>query len=147
MASDNLRSLVISILLVGLFIFAIMNFGIFLALSNNSGTILENEAINKTFNELTTELEEVQSKAEAQKKSFFADIPVIGELTVILGTIVFVGKGMVEVTGGLFSLIAELIAITLGIGDTAAKAVLGVFSAIMVFSLVLLAWSVYRSGK
>jgi len=141
------RGLIIAVLLAGLFTFALINFGVFLSISHGSGTILENEVINRTFTNLQANLSEVQSTTEGQKESFFRTIPVIGEISVILETIVEVGKGMTEVVRGMFSLFAELVAVTLGIGEESAKVVIGIFTAIMIFSLIILAWSVYRSGK
>ncbi len=141
------RGLIIAVLLAGLFTFAIINFGIFLAVSHGSGTIMENEIINRTYTRLQSDLGDVQGKTEVQRESWFKNIPVVGEISVILETIVSVGKGMTEVVRGMFSLLAELVSVTIGIGEESAKVVVGVFTAIMLLSLILLAWSVYRSGK
>ncbi len=141
------RGLVIAVLLAGLFTFAIISFGVNLSLSHGSGTILENEIINRTFTDLQTNLGEIQATTEEQKKAWYQDLPIAGDLSIILITTTAVVKGIIEVVRGIFNLFAELVAVTLGIGEDSAKVVVGTFTGIMIFSLILLAWSVLRSGK
>lgn len=144
----DFRGLAISTLLIGLFVFAMISFGTTLQLTNNANsTIASNEVINRSFTDMQTELEGVQAGREAERESWFRTIPVIGEISVILETIVAVGAGLITVIGSIFNITIELISVGLGIGSGSAKVVFGVFTAIIIFSGILLAWSVYRSGK
>lgn len=141
------KSLVIAMILAGLFTFAMFTFAVNISVSHGSGTILENELVNRTFGHIESNLSEVQSQAETQRTSFLGEIPVIGEASVILQTIVGVTGSMMGIFRAVLSLLGEVLVVTFGLEQTSAEVIVGVFVGILLLSLVLLAWSVYRSGR
>lgn len=138
------KGLIITALLVGLFIFAVISFGIQLAENNNANmSILNNPSINKSFASITSELEEAEDTAESGRVGLWSGIPILEEVGIVLDSIVSVGQVFSGMVIGVFGITFELITTTLGIPPI----VLGVITAIILISIVLLAWSVFKAGK
>ena len=140
----DFKDLIIGAVLIGLFIVAIVSFNIYNAENYDNATKLtENEAFNSSFNDMSNELEGIQSTAESQKTSFFKDIPVIGEVSIVLSSIVGIAKSISSVMRNIYNLTLRLIAETLGIPVI----ILNVITGMIIISTILLAWKLYRSGK
>jgi len=141
----NFKSLIITALIIGTFVFAFINFGYHFAQDNSTNiSIIQNSKINESFKNISTELEATSANAiESQRKGFFSDIPLFGEITIVLKSIVGVGKIFGEVIINMWKLILGLIKDTLGISPIITK----VISSVIIISVVLLAWRVYRAGS
>jgi len=142
------KGLIITTLLIGLFIFAIISFGINLSGSNNpNSTIMQNEVINRSYSDLESELGGLQSQAEDSRESFLSEIPVIGEITAIFKSIFGIGSTFITIIRNIYNIIIELISVGLGVGSGAGKIIFGVFTTIIIIVAILLGWSVYKAGK
>lgn len=149
MATNSLKSLVISVLLIGLFAFGLISFGYNLQVSNSASTnIMQSEVVNSTFGRLTTQTEGYQPESNTSATGFYSETPPedVGD-AINLRSIISVVGGMHTLVTGTFTFLIQMLMITLGIGGTSAKIIMGTFSAIIIFSLILLAWSVIRSGR
>lgn len=131
-------------LLVGLFTIALINFSVNLTESNDvNGSLMTDPNLNSSFTDIQTELEASKSVAEGIRSSFFGQIPIIGDIAVILGYIFGTTKQIFALIRGLFELYFELIQTYMGIPPI----VTTVFTTIIVLTLILLAWRVYRAGS
>lgn len=142
------KGLMIAGLLLALFIFAAISFGV--QISEDTGanmSLLDNEVINRSYREVELNITFAQTTAESQKTSFFRDVPIIGEIVgafdIILGSIIGVGRIFGNVLVSLYNLTFGLIASVLGVSPV----VISVFTTILLILIVLLAWRVYRSGS
>jgi len=140
----SFQSLVIGFLLTGLFTFTMISFGANFATDNNlNQTILDNQAINSSFVELDTTLLSNANKANDSKTAFESDVPTIGADSLILVSIVSVGKVFTGITVGVYNITIGLASSVLGISPV----ILGVLTTILLFVIMLLTWSVIRTGK
>lgn len=148
MADLTFKDLLVGVLIVGLFFFAVIMFNVRLAAENNvNSSLMQDSFINSSFINISTQLGRVQAEAETQRETWYQNIPVVGEISVIMETIVSVGKSVIDINTGLVSILIRVIGTTLGLGEGEAKVVFGVVIAIVIIMSILLAWSVYRSGK
>ena len=139
----SFRNTFITFALIGIFAFASMSFIVTTQLDNNvNNTILENEVINKTFTDFETDLSDFSSKTQTQKESFESEIPERGFGSLIVFAIVGVGQRFTGMITGVYNIFIVLPASILGISPV----VISVITAILVVSLILLIWRVYRSG-
>ncbi len=144
MVEVNLKTLVISALLVGIFSFALLSFGNQMSLDNNTkNIILEEEQFNRTFNTINVTLQDATNTINATREGFFSDIPIVGDLGAFLTSIVAVGRQSFSVVKSIYDLTIGLIAETLGISPI----VIGVITSIIIIVSLLLAWRVYRTGS
>lgn len=130
--------------LIGVFVFSIMSFGIVLQQDNNVNiTILEDERINNTFIRLGGNLTSSRDVTQEQKEGFESDIPERGFGSLIIFSILSVGQTFTAIIVSVFNILIFLPASILGISSV----VIGVFESILLVSLVLLVWRVYRIGS
>jgi len=140
----SFMSYIISVVLVALFAFALISFGVQLADDNSTNvSILNNNAINRSYENLEYNLSSVRDNAESQQESFFKDIPIIGEASLILGSLAGIVRVFFNSLTSFYTLFVTLISETLGIPSL----ILDGIVAIILISMVLLAWRVYRAGS
>ena len=138
------RTLIIIGLLTGLFAFSLINFSVTLTNDNNATNIvMENDAINDTFGELGTELASEQDKGNSSKTLFESDIPLLGTDSFLFNSIIGVGKVFTGIWRNMYNLTFGLLADTLGISSV----VLGVITTILLLTIILLAWGLYKTGR
>ncbi len=138
------RESVISIVLVGLFIFAFISFGGQIALDNGANnTILTNPAVNKSFIDIQSQLEEVQIDTENQKQAWFEDVPIVGDINLIWKSLTGIIRVFFDVIVNMYNLIISLISETIGISPV----VLNTIAALLSISMLLLLWRLVRSGS
>lgn len=139
----ELRGLLINVLLVGTFIFAMISVSVFLTSENNvNNTLMDNSAINSTFKSIETELQTKQSETNETKTSFEKDDVTIGdELT--FGSIIGAGRKYGSMVIEILILPLVLVSQILNVNSI----ILGVIGAIILATIVFLAWSLYRTGK
>ena len=139
----SFRELFITFALIGVFVFASIGFIVQTQIDNDvDSTILENEVINKTYTNLETDLDDFGSKAQTQKESFESEIPERGFGSLIIFAIIGAGQKFTGMITGVYNIFIVLPASVLGISPI----VIGVLTAMLVVSLVLLIWRVYRAG-
>ena len=138
------KGLIITTLLVGLFIVAMINGSILLSHANNqNSSLMENEAINSTFGDMQTELDDVQRVSDSTKDSFEKEKVTITGGFLLLSSIINAGKVFTSVITNVYSLTFGLVADVLGINDI----ILGVLTGIIVISGILLTWRLYKAGE
>ncbi len=138
------RESIISIVLVGLFIFAFISFGGQIALDNNANnTVLSNPAVNQSFIDIQSQLQEVQIDTEDQKKAWFEDVPIVGDINLIWKSLTGIIRVFFDVIVNMYNLIISLISETIGISSV----VLNTIAALLSISMLLLLWRLVRSGS
>ena len=140
----SLREVFISFALLGMFVFATISFIVATQTENNlESTILENAVINKTFINLETNLSDFRTQTQTQKESFEGEIPERGFGSLIIFAIVGVGQKFTGLIMTVYNIVIVLPASILGVSPV----VIGVMTAILLVSVVLLGWRVYRVGS
>jgi len=138
------RNIVITGLLIGLFAFALMNISISLTNENDvNNSLLENEAINRSFGYLESNLSSTQDKSETSKTGFESENPTVGTDSFLFSSIISAGKVFTGMWRGVYDVTFSLFTETLGISPI----VIGVITSILIITITLLAWSLYKSGR
>ena len=133
-------------ILIGLFVFAIISFGLTLQLQNGideNETLLSNDVINRTYARLGENLSEIGTEAQTQKDSFESEVPERGFGSLIIFAIVGVAQSFGNGIIAVYNIIIVLPASVLGVPSQ----VISALTSILLVSLTLLAWRVYRSGN
>ncbi|KKL19287.1 hypothetical protein LCGC14_2466970 [marine sediment metagenome] len=140
----SFREVFITFALIGVFVFAGISFIVTTQRDNGvTNTILDNDVINRTYSNLETDLGGLSSNASTQKESFESEIPERGFGSLLIFAIVGIGRKFTGMIIGIYNIIIVLPASLLGIPSI----VISVMTAILLVSLVLLAWRVYRVGS
>jgi Flp pilus assembly protein TadB len=140
----DFKGFVIAALLVSLFIYAAISLSTTLSSNQNKNfTLLENEAINRSFTNIQTELEDSEATTSAQREAFEEDTAEEDIFVLNLKSIISVGRKFTQLVVNLYSLTFGMIAEVLGISVL----VLTIITSIIIITLILLAWSVFRIGK
>ena len=130
-------------LLMGLLVVSMIGFVVSIQIANGvTDNLLTDPVINKTFVDLTDTLESSSATANSSKSSFEDDQPDKGFGSLIIFAILGVGQTITSMVLGVYNILFVLPAVKLGIP----KVVLNVFSSILLVSLILGAWRVYRAG-
>lgn len=138
------KGFIISSILLGLFIFAMIQGFTYLAVENDvSNPLRDNEAINSTVNELETELEDLDNSTQDIRDAFTEDKTSVETGFLLLGSIIDAGTNLGGILVTIYKLSLGLIAETLGVSSL----VFAVMVAILLITLILLAWSLYKSGR
>lgn len=138
------RNTFIMFALIGLFAFAMISFIVTFQRDNGvSTTILSNEIINRTYSGLESNLSSFRDVAQGQRENFEAEVPERGFGSLIIFSIVSVGQKFTSLLVGVYNILIVLPAATLGVP----KVVISVITSILIISLIILAWSVYRMGR
>lgn len=141
--ATSFREVFVTFALIGVFVFAGISFIVTTQLDNDvENTILENEVINKTYTNLETDLGDFGSETQTQKESFESEIPERGFGSLIIFAIIGVGQRFTGMITGVYNIFIVLPASILGISPV----VIGVLSAMLMVSLILLVWRLYRTG-
>ncbi|KKN11228.1 hypothetical protein LCGC14_1028590 [marine sediment metagenome] len=140
----SFREVFINFALIGVLVFATISFIVIFQQDNNvTDTILSDSRINTSFNSLTTQLINLEENTTTQKDSFESDVPETGAISLIIFAIVGVGQVFTSLIVGTYNIIIVLPATILGVSPV----VIGVLTAILSVTLVLLVWRVYRVGS
>ncbi len=142
------RNIIISFMLVGLFVFAMINFGIgVVVLNDGANSITDDARINSTFGQLESELENVQATAEDQRDKFDSESPTLSFGEILFESIVGVGRTFTSTTVGFMDVTFTLIFDSVFGGDPAFAVVMGTVVGVMLLSIVFLLWRVYKAGE
>jgi len=142
MAVDFYKAFV-NFIILGLLIFGILAFAIFTQSDNDvSDKLIDDNLINNTFENLGNELGTIRDDAQAQKTLFESENPTIGFGTILLFSIVSAGKVFNSMMIGVFNLLIKLPVTVLGLDPI----VTSVLSAILLLTIIIGLWIVYKLG-
>ncbi len=140
----SLREVFISFALVGIIVFATISFIVSTQTQNNvENTILEDDIIFKVYNQTNTTLLSFRDNASSQKGNFEKEFPERGFGSLIIFAIVGVGQTFTDMILGVYNVFIILPSRFLQIPPQVISAI----TAILIVTLVLLAWRVYRVGS
>ncbi len=153
MATEGLKTLIISVLLVGLFMYALIGFSVqFQTDMDANETILntDDSNLNDTYGALKTNLTGAEDTANATRTSFESEEAKseFGSLT--FKSIVGVGKSFTGTMANFFNIIFDLLKVVLGLDDSdnaSFTVVIGTLGSIFLVTVIFLAWRSYRSGS
>lgn len=138
------RKLWISVALIGLFVFAMISFVVQFQQDNNQeGTILDNSLINQSYQSLQTNLTTFRTETQGQKTNFEAELPTSSFGSLIIFSIVSAGKILNGMVLGVYNVLIILPISIFGISPVVA----GVISSILLVSIILLLWRLYKAGE
>ncbi len=117
---------------------------IFIVQSNNSAEqpLSENELIGGTHSNLLGNLSNLEGTSEAQYNLFSTEKPPPGLISIVLKSILTVGKTFGAVIFGFFSLILKIPLIVLGIPAT----VTAMLVSFLTISVIIALWLIYKFG-
>lgn len=130
--------------LIGILVFATLSFIIVLQQNNEvTDTILENTVINKTFSSLEQNLTASESETQTQRESFESEIPERGFGSLLIFSIVSVGQKFTAIIVSTYNILIVLPISILGFPEIVSN----ILSSILIVTLLLLVWRVYRVGS
>lgn len=137
------RPYIITFLIVGLFMFSMISFVTNLQSENNAVVTLANDptVINITGS-LTSELEAFETLSNNQRESFDSETPSTSFGELIFESITNVGR-VIGGVGTTFYAIIATASLAIGINPL----VINVIGGIIIITIVLLAWRLYRTGE
>ena len=140
----GIKSLIISGLLVGLFIFAIISFGIRLTAENSVyNPLMENEAFNSSFGELETQLKDSKTTSEGQLTVQQETNPTTSSGDLLLTSTPSTLASFVSMFRNIYNLTFGLLESALGIPAV----ILYVITSILLISTILLVWRAIKAGS
>ncbi len=133
----------VNFMLVGLLIFAMLAFMIGVQDENNvEEKIRDNEIINESYYDLDTDLTGFRDKSQAQKSLFESETPTSGFGTILLLSILSVGKVFNGMMIGVFNTLIKLPMVFLGLDII----VVSILSTILILTIIIGLWAVYKLG-
>ena len=146
----NLRTLFVSMVLLGLFAFAFLNFGIQFAGENNLNQSIADSPILVGLNN-TIERNISAGVSSSQDISDIQDTEspnpeATSDAAALLGPIAIVKK-VKAITWDFPKMILYAIANVMGLGDTSATVVVNGLIIILIVVIVLLGWKVFKAGE
>ena len=141
----NFGEFVIGLLLSGLFLFALIGFGVQMAIDNPTNiSITDNDIIDTAYTDIDAALDKVKVDTDENKEGFFSNLPLANTFGIVLDSVVGIGSLLVNgFMQSIFQVIANFFSQILGLNDTV---VFGVLMAFFSLTAILLAWRVYRAG-
>jgi len=138
------RHLLVNFIMIGIFAFALIGWSIFVQMDNSgNSSLMENQLINSTFVDLGTELSSTQSQAEGQRESQEQENPTASSGDLILFTITKAGKVFTGTIRAIYDITIGGASKVIGIPPI----IMAGFTSILLVSIILLAWSLYKQGR
>ncbi len=139
----NFRSFIISFLLIGLFLFAMINIGHQLSVQSGANqSILDDAKLNNTFTEIGNDLNTAKNTGELQKNATESEVIDQPEGAFVLVTIVSNSLKFIGTVVGIYNIMVDFIATRLGIHSV----VINTLTAILLITIGLLFWRTFKSG-
>ena len=139
--------LVISAILIGMFTFSLIISGVIMQGDNNiTESILQDPANNKTFNDLRANLSSQQGISQTQLEGFDTEAPEIGTNVFLFSSIVKAVKTLTSSLNLLYNVVFNLILVKLGLGSGAGLVLFGGLLAILLVTILFLAYKVFKIG-
>ena len=140
----SFKKVFVAFILASLFTFALISFGFNMSINNNSDqNILDDPTLNSSFSDLEKDLEDLEEKTQKQREAFESDRPLASLFFFLLETIIGGGKIFTDIIIGFVNILFSPLLTIIGIPPI----VLATFTAILIFSLILLAWRLYQRGE
>jgi hypothetical protein len=140
----SFKEILFSLIIVGLFFYLIVSFGVQLGVDNGANnTLLENPVFNLSFQGMQTNLTEIISTSNDSRAAFEKDNVLLSFGDLIFFSIVGVGKIITNSIVAFFNIIGTVGTQNLGIDPL----VIGVFGAMILISLVIYLWRLYKTGE
>jgi len=140
----GLKELMIAVMLSGIFAIALINMGVNFASNNNSDVSLLNEnVINRSYVNLEDSFESFQSTAESNKNASDEEIASTGFNSIILFSALSSARAITGSIATTFNVLKLIFVKYLGVPAI----VIGVFSGMLIFIMVLYIWKTMRSGE
>lgn len=138
-----IKDFIIGVLIVSIFTFALISTGVNIGLYNDQANSLLNESlIRETYSNLNNSFKYSSDRFNETKNSFESDSPLVFGDSIILGSIVNSGKTATNVTFSMIIIVGNLVEKQLGIPPV----IMAVIFAIITIVIVLLIWSLIRTG-
>lgn len=135
--------LFVSFLILALLIVSLMAFSILMQEDNDvSEQFIENPVINDTYSNLRSDLISFKDESQTQKALFESENPTAGFGTILLFSIVSAGKVFNGMIIALFNSLIKLPVVILGLDPV----VVSVLSAILILSIIIGLWIIYKLG-
>lgn len=139
----SFKNVFISFVLVAVITLSLITFSVNVATNNDAdATILENQQINSTFSGLEEDLRDLETTSQDQRENFEDDSITSGLGFLVFQTIISGGRVFTGIIIGFFNILGTPLASIIGVPT----AILGAFTSILVVSLILLAWRLYKRG-
>lgn len=139
----SFREIIINFALIGVFMLALITFGVQMTSDNSANnSLLENPFINSTFNNLQTDLSTFQSNAQGQRENYEAEEPASGFGTLIIFGIIGFAKVFTGIIIGISNILFGAASGILGIDPI----VIGVFTSILLITLIIYGWRLAKTG-
>lgn len=133
----------VKFMFVGLMIISIFAFIVSFQNENNAGNkIMDNEVMNDTYFSLDEDLTSFQDQSQTQKTLFESETPTGGFGTILLFSILSVGKVFNGMIVGIFNTLIKLPVVFLGLDIV----VVSILSTLIIITILLGLWTVYKLG-
>lgn len=139
----SLYGLFIKFMFIAIVMFSI--FGLIVSTQNDNDVAIkltDNTLMNVTIGNLTEDLGALRDKSQEQKTLFEDENPTSGFGTILLFSIVSVGKTFNSMIVGIFNVLITLPVSFLGLDP----AIIGIITALLLLTIILGAWRVYKLG-
>lgn len=141
--AENFKSIFISVMLIGLFIFAIMAMASQFATDNNADISIEGDSsIRNVSRSIGKTLNDSQATAEKQREAIREETGILNVGFLILESIRGAGQIFTDMVSGVFFVFTGFAQETLGIPAI----VTGTIAAIFVVIMILLFWRLVKTG-
>ncbi len=112
--------------------------------SNNDATqpLADDELFSSTYGSLNETIQSLEGTSATRSESFFTETPAPGFASIVLLTIVSVGKTFGNLIFVMFTLIIKLPLIVLGIDSTISAMIIS----FLTISVIIALWIVYKFG-
>lgn len=158
MVNADIKTIIVSFLIFALFGISLISFGVNFGTENEADVLItdNNSAINTIYEGINDTIFDykgvgLQEQANSSFSSFNSDSETSGILGTIsdffINTLLGVGKAIMGIGNTIFSVTFSPILSALGIPQPIASIIGIIISTIMLFTMVLLAWRLYRTGQ
>lgn len=137
-------NLFMNFMLIGIVILSLFSYIVITQEENNiEDKFVSDPLINKTYENLKVELGGLEDQSQAQKTLFESENPTSGIGTILLFSVVSVGKVFNGMIIGLFNTLIELPTVILGL-DALTLSVIGTM---LILTIILGLWIIYKLGS
>lgn len=143
-----IKDLAISLVLIGLFAFALLSFGIGLAADNNANQSISDDPRINTFQEnVSNQLGSYNTQVQGSSEVFSEDTPTVGGESLQLTSVSKIWSSIVSIPKAVYSLTIGLILDKIFGGTGSSFAIVfTVISSILVVLIILFSWAWIRGG-
>jgi hypothetical protein len=133
----------INFMVITLLIVSIFSFVIIMQDENNSPEkIIDDPIINGTYSDLIDSAESFSSSSQNQKTLFEKENPISSFGSLIFYSIISAGKVFSNMVLGVYNIMTSLIVEVLGVNPV----IVSVLSAIIIFTIIIGLWIIYKVG-